>query len=490
MALAQGSRSERMTARTTARRWFRRLGWWWVRSLSLSQRLLLGAVIVVVLGMLALGYWTSRYIQDGITRGVAATAAASIDALISWQLETLNPERPLSPADLARLDAVFAIGNDATLTRLLQIRLYELDGTLLFDSADGLADREDTAPFVDQARAGAIVAHIRDVDVSPVGPLEGHTMSALKVYTPIHRSGSTEINTVAELYFSAASLTELQLKAQIDVWLLVGAIGAAVVGLLYLLVNRTSRTIASQRERLAVNLRDSRRLTEENRSLHEASEALRLTANSANEGLLAQVGSDIHDGPIQLLTLTILRLTGDQRGDPASQPELKQTVALATEALEDLRNISSGLVLPELAEASLNETLALAISRHENLTGSVVMSEIQPLPAEAPSAVKVCAYRIVQEGLNNAYRHGGGRGQLVKGHSDGQTLTVEIANPHEPGTGGVRDDDESPLGLRGMRFRVESLGGALHVDIGKGPVARVVATIPLAGAGASPPRVS
>ena len=84
----------------------RRVGWWWVRSLSLAQRLLVGAIFVVGIGMLTLGYWTTRYIEDGITQGVASTAAASIDSLISWQLETLNPERPLSPDDVERLNAV------------------------------------------------------------------------------------------------------------------------------------------------------------------------------------------------------------------------------------------------------------------------------------------------------------------------------------------------------------------------------------------------
>ena len=463
----------------TPRRLVRRFAWWWLRTLSLTQRLLIGAVVVVAFGMMALGYWTSHYIEEGITRGVSATAAASIDALISWQLETLNTERPLSPSDVARLDEVFAIGNDASLTRLLQIRIHELDGSLLYDSADGLSDREETGAFIDQARSGAIVANIRDVDVAPLGELEGHSLSVLKVYAPIHRTASTEINAVAELYFSAASLTDLQSAAQVNVWLIVAGIGIVVAALLYLLVSRTSRVIASQRARLAENLYDSRRITEENRALHAASEELRLVANSANERLLAQVGSDIHDGPIQLLSLIILRLTGQRGKTGAATAELDQTVALATEAMEDLRNISNGLVLPELADADLNETLALAITRHEGLTGSRVKSDIGPLPEVASSAVKACAYRIVQEGLNNAFRHGGGAGQVVSARREARTLIIEVINPHDGIDSTGAGKDGGSLGLRGMRFRVESVGGKLDVDIGSSPMARIVATIPL-----------
>jgi signal transduction histidine kinase len=467
-----------------ARRWPKRLAWWWLRSLSLSQRLLVGAVVVVGFAMIALGYWTGQYIQLGITRGVAATAAASIDALISFQLANLDPERPLSPSVAARFDEVFAIGNDASLTRLLQIRIHELDGSLLYDSADGLADREDTGAFVGEARAGAIVANIRDVDVEAVGSLGEHTLAVLKVYAPIHRPASTEINAVAELYFSAASLTELQARAQQDVWLLVAGVGAAVVALLYLLVSRTSRTIALQRARLAENLDNSRRLAGENRALHASSEELRLVANSANERLLAQVGSDIHDGPIQLLSLIILRLTGQRGSAPVREADREQTVALATEAMEDLRNISNGLVLPELTDADLNETLSLAITRHENLTGSIVTSAIAPLSKTASSAVKACAYRIVQEGLNNAFRHGGGREQGVAARCEAGVLTIEVTNPDNPAEAadGSRGEGKS-LGLQGMRFRVESIGGDLRLDIGNGPVARIVATIPLEPAG-------
>jgi signal transduction histidine kinase len=451
-----------------------------VRSLSLAQRLLVGAIFVVGIGMLALGYWTTRYIEDGITQGVASTAAASIDSLISWQLETLNAERPLSPDDVERLNAVFAIGNDANLTRLLQIRIHELDGSVRYDSADGLIDKEDTRAYLDEARNGTIVANIRDVGITPIGPLEGHPIAVLKVYTPIHRASSGEIYAAAELYFSAASLIEQLRKTQADVWLLVAGIGAVVVCLLYLLVSRTSRVIRTQRERLAVNLAASRKLTQENRRLHEASEELRLTANSANEGLLAQVGSDIHDGPIQLLTLIILRLTKLREAAEASRIEdAVGTIEIATDALNDLRDISSGLVLPELAEADLAQTLRLAISRHENLSGSAVRSEIAEMTQSASQAVKVCAYRIVQEALNNAVRHGGAADQLVRASITDHTLTIEVSNPVDAPTEAPEREDRSRLGIRGMRFRVESLGGDLRVEIGNSPLARVVATIPL-----------
>src|SRR5690606_11971659 len=142
-----------------------------------------------------------------------------------------------------------------------------------------------------------------------------------------------------------------------------------------------------------------------------------LNANFANERLLAQVGSDIHDGPLQLLTLVILRLTraaGMMAGkDGSESAELQATIQLATETMEELRNISTGLVLPELAPLSPEQSIELAITRHEEGTGTTVRRKIGSLPANTSMAIKICAYRVVQEALNNAFRHGGNAEPLV-----------------------------------------------------------------------------
>jgi signal transduction histidine kinase len=453
------------------------------RVLPLSQRFLLAAVIVVALAMIVLGNWIGYYLQTSITRGVAASAAASIDSLIAHALEGVSATRPLTAADGAKLDDVFEVGNDADSTRLLQIRILNLDGSVLYESLGGLIDQDQTEDLFAAARDGAVVSSIVNLPLEPIGPIAGHSIAILKIYTPLHRPLTEEIFAVAALYYSAKSLQAIQFRAQLDVWVLVGLIGLGVIGVLYVLVDRASRTIANQRARLATNLTASRRLSEENRALHDASEQLRLNANFTNESLLAQVGSDIHDGPIQLLTLIILRLTkaAGVAAKPKGQtpPDLAATIQLATDAMEELRNISAGLVLPELATLSVKQAILLAISRHEEATGSVVKRELHELPDNTSMAVKICAYRIVQEALNNAFRHAGASRQLVTATASESSLFVSIANSahgkrHHPAT----EDHTLKLGLRGMRFRVESLGGVLRADIGSSAMTTISAEIP------------
>ncbi|HEY0919715.1 sensor histidine kinase [Devosia sp.] len=451
------------------------------RLLPLSLRFLILAVVVVALAMLVLGSWIGHYLQASISQGIAVSWASTVDSLVSNRFTALPDEGPISPADRATLDMMFEVGSEADSTRLLHIRVWRRDNWLLYESEGSLVDPISPEDFRAAAERGEVTSRVMPIPLEAVGPIESHTLRVLRIYTPLHRSGSDEVFGVAALYYSAQSLLDIQFRALVNVWIVAGLIGLGVIGVLYLVVDRASRTVARQRARLARNLVASRRLSREVHALHAASERLRLDATSANESLLAQVGSDIHDGPIQLLTLIILRLSKAAakvtRGLPHDVSELHTTIQLATETMEELRNISTGLVLPELTPLSLGDAIGLAISRHEEATGARVGRLIGPLPDEVSMAVKICAYRIIQEALNNAFRHAAAPDTAVAASSANGRLVVRIENPtrHKVAPG---DEGARRLGLRGMRFRVESLGGVLRADVGASPVSRVEAEIP------------
>ncbi|MEX2552185.1 MAG: hypothetical protein WD627_04195, partial [Actinomycetota bacterium] len=320
-----------------------------IRRIALSHLFLFVAVIVIAAAMLALGGWISAQLRSSISQGVAATAASGMSALLSGTLADLGPERPLGPQSWARLDEVFGIGNDASATRLLQISIGDVDGMPIYASFGGIADDGDEADFR-RAASGTTVASVEDLEIAPAGPFEAHTLPVLKIHAPLHAGASDEVFAVAVLYYSAAFIEDLQRQAQTVVWLLMGCGGTAIVGILYLFVAQASRTINRQRAILAQRLEQSRLLSEQVTLLHLESERQRLEATLSNERLLAQVGSDLHDGPLQVLTLVILRLSqeGSKAKTAALRSGLQRTSELAAEALDDIRNISSGLVLPEL----------------------------------------------------------------------------------------------------------------------------------------------
>ncbi|HVX82618.1 MAG TPA: hypothetical protein VHB23_14700 [Devosiaceae bacterium] len=386
-----------------------------------------------------------------ITAGVADTAAASLDVLIADELAEIGPRRPLKQEDISDLDTVFSAANDTRINKLIQIRLRNPDGTLLYQSLGGIEDPTSPPEALAAARAGRVSAEVVDLGLAPVGPLPTGSLTVLKVITPIHDRSSGAVQATAELYFSAGDLMELERRSGWRTWTSGAAIGAVAIAALFMLVDRAGRTIARQRRELAENLATSERLAEQNARLRQE-------ANVANERLLARVGSDLHDGPLQLLTLLILKLS--RRQSPAGGE-----TALAQQAMAELRNISAGLVLPELSTLSLADTIALAIRRHEQATGTTVETCLAPLPTDCAADLKVCLYRTVQEGLANARRHGQPGTARLSAAAAGGWVEIEISNDCGEETANAVAAPRPRLGLDGMRARLDAIGGRLEFAI-------------------------
>jgi signal transduction histidine kinase len=229
--------------------------------------------------------------------------------------------------------------------------------------------------------------------------------------------------------------------------------------------------VGAQRRRLARQLLAQRRIAVENKALRSAADKARLEASHANEQLLNHVGAELHDGPIQTLSLAMLLADGTGQGPAPSSK------ALVAQAMAEMRAISSGLILPELEGLTLAETILLAIDRHENLTGTRVERAVGALPADISHPLKVCAYRLVQEGLNNAFRHAGGLGQQVAAQALSETILIEV---RDRGIGHplplASRKDLSGLGLQGIRHRLAAHGGHLdlHVDPNSGTALRAM----------------
>ncbi len=73
------------------------------------------------------------------------------------------------------------------------------------------------------------------------------------------------------------------------------------------------------------------------------------------------------------------------------------------------------------------------------------------------------AFRILQEGTNNAIRHGKpSRISLMSRRIDGDVLLVSVSDDGH----GIRDSGHTGFGLQGMRDRLALLGGWISVDTG------------------------
>lgn len=96
-------------------------------------------------------------------------------------------------------------------------------------------------------------------------------------------------------------------------------------------------------------------------------------------------------------------------------------------------------------------------------------------------AVETAAFRIVQEAVNNALRHGPPTRVEVEVHHDGHVLELSIADDGS-GFDAAALRNGGGLGLAGMRERTELLGGHFAIDSAPGAGTRIHARLP------APPR--
>jgi signal transduction histidine kinase len=90
--------------------------------------------------------------------------------------------------------------------------------------------------------------------------------------------------------------------------------------------------------------------------------------------------------------------------------------------------------------------------------------------------LETALYRIVQEALTNAARHGGAKRAVVEIHEDASAVHLSV---RDDGCGFDAHVEHAGFGLLGMRERVDLLGGELAIDSSPGRGATVRARIPV-----------
>jgi two-component system, NarL family, sensor histidine kinase UhpB len=132
-------------------------------------------------------------------------------------------------------------------------------------------------------------------------------------------------------------------------------------------------------------------------------------------------------------------------------------------------------------EAAINRLAAFWRSRRPDITIVVTVSVDEDQPGDD---LNETIYRVVQEGLSNAIRHGQPkRVEIFVVHDGADQIRVEIADDGiGMATNGPAPRDPSQLGLIGMRERVMAVAGSLSIQQGcNGLGLSIVASLPCMG---------
>ena len=246
---------------------------------------------------------------------------------------------------------------------------------------------------------------------------------------------------------------------------------------------RGINTIKAQEKKLGHQVLRLSNLLSVNRLMQESIKTASARAVELNEQFLRRVGADLHDGPAQMIGYSVLRLNEVSRKEESEDlgQEFHAVKEALEESLEEIRGISSGLVLPELAELDLEQCLNKVVTLHSTKSKAEVAQYYSGLPGDIPLPIKITAYRFVQEGLNNAEQHGQAEKCRLSAHVIDSMLTVSL---RDNGVGFrksklTRATEGGHLGLVGLRDRIESLGGKLIInsELGVGTVLKFTIAI-------------
>jgi len=210
--------------------------------------------------------------------------------------------------------------------------------------------------------------------------------------------------------------------------------------------SRASQTVAEKQAERAVQ------------ETHQAQEIARL------QEAQAQLARDVHDVVGHSLAVILAQAESAQFLDEADTERLKVSMRnIADSARTSLRDVRHVLMSGSetTGPGELHELVeGVRASGHELKFEEAGSS--RPLPPELGTV----AYRVLQEMLTNAIRHGQRESPAsVELHWGGDDLRIEVANAVGATASSTESttDDAGGHGIEGMRRRLEAVGGRLDV---------------------------
>lgn len=219
---------------------------------------------------------------------------------------------------------------------------------------------------------------------------------------------------------------------------------------------------------------ENERLQAQLRARLEELSASRTRIVEAAQAERRRIERDLHDGSQQRLVsvaMTLGLVDSKLGSDPdGAHTFLREARTGLSGALEDLRELSRGIypgILTERGLAPALEELAARACQPVEVDVSV--------PGRLPDQVETAAYFVVSEALTNAAKHAPATDVRVLARlRDGQ-LVIRV---EDDGAGGA--DASGGTGLRGLRDRVEALGGRFRFASPPGSGTVVEVEIPCA----------
>jgi signal transduction histidine kinase len=213
-------------------------------------------------------------------------------------------------------------------------------------------------------------------------------------------------------------------------------------------------------------------------ALLERSRRLEREIVNISEAQQRRIGQDLHDGLCQYLAgltcgASSLRDDLEKMQVRAEADTANELVKLLQDAVVQTRDLAHELVPAKVNRLGLVlalESLAQSVGRLHGVTCSFQFHGGSPNWDEQAA---IHLYRIAQEAINNATRHGKARNILVFLEAADHSISLRVLDDGV----GVSESCSEGVGLRIMRYRAQSIGGEVTVERRNGPGTTVSCTV-------------
>jgi len=199
-----------------------------------------------------------------------------------------------------------------------------------------------------------------------------------------------------------------------------------------------------------------------------------------------RIGRDLHDGLCQFLaavgcvaTSLKIDLEAQNLSEPAaSAAEIEK---LLSESVKQARNLAHGLVPVQLDEAGLPAALEELAASTSRLLAMDCTFEFAGDYRIAHNDKATHLYRIAQEAINNATKHGKAQNIELRLSANSNAVSLSIA---DDGAGFSKTEkDLNGLGISIMRYRANVVGGEFEIEARAKGGTIVSCTVPAGASG-------
>jgi signal transduction histidine kinase len=179
-----------------------------------------------------------------------------------------------------------------------------------------------------------------------------------------------------------------------------------------------------------------------------------------------RIGQELHDDLCQVLAglSFMLHRVGERvgRSDADLAAEIDGLNAEISAVTERVRTLARGLFPAGLDHAGLRQALQdCADHARQRFAVGVELDLPRRLPPHSSEQV-LHVYRIVQEAVSNAVRHGGARRLRMAVSTHDRAVEVRIDDDGR-GFAGGNGEPQAGIGLHVMEYRARVLGGTIHL---------------------------